>query len=128
MREGEIVALLGRNGAGKTTTLRSLIGLTRPRTGKVAVFGADVTGFPPYRIAESGVGYVPEGRRIFANLTVDENLLVPVERPGPWTVQPCLRDVSAPRRAPGEQGRAALGRRAGDAVDRPRPALEPQAA
>jgi branched-chain amino acid transport system ATP-binding protein len=51
------------------------------------VFGADVTGFPPYRIAESGVGYVPEGRRIFANLTVDENLLVPVERPGPWTVQ-----------------------------------------
>ena len=86
VREGEIVALLGRNGAGKTTTLRSLIGLTRPRTGKVTLFGADVTGFPPYRIAESGVGYVPEGRRIFANLTVDENLLVPVERPGPWTV------------------------------------------
>ena len=86
VREGEIVALLGRNGAGKTTTLRSLIGLTRPRTGKVALFGADVTGFPPYRIAEAGVGYVPEGRRIFANLTVDENLLVPVERPGPWTV------------------------------------------
>ena len=87
VREGEIVALLGRNGAGKTTTLRSLIGLTRPRTGRVALFGADVTGFPPYRIAEAGVGYVPEGRRIFANLTVDENLLVPVERPGPWTVQ-----------------------------------------
>ena len=56
VHEGEIVALLGRNGAGKTTTLRSLIGLTRPRTGKVAVFGADVTGFPPYRIAETGVG------------------------------------------------------------------------
>ena len=87
VREGEIVALLGRNGAGKTTTLRCLIGLTRPRTGSVALFGADVTGFPPYRIAEAGVGYVPEGRRIFANLTVDENLLVPVERPGPWTVK-----------------------------------------
>ena len=87
VREGEIVALLGRNGAGKTTTLRSLIGLTRPRTGSVAVFGSDVTGLPPYRIAEAGVGYVPEGRRIFANLTVEENLLVPVERPGPWTVQ-----------------------------------------
>ena len=100
VREGEIVALLGRNGAGKTTTLRSLIGLTRPRTGKVALFGADVTGFPPYRIAEAGVGYVPEGRRIFANLTVDENLLVPVERPGPWTVEPRLRSVSAPCRAP----------------------------
>ena len=54
VREGEIVALLGRNGAGKTTTLRSLIGLTRPRTGKVSVFGADVTGFPPYRVAGGG--------------------------------------------------------------------------
>ncbi len=87
VREGEIVALLGRNGAGKTTTLRSLIGLNRPRPGRVALFGADVTGFPPYRIAAMGVGYVPEGRRIFANLTVDENLLVPVERQGPWTVR-----------------------------------------
>jgi branched-chain amino acid transport system ATP-binding protein len=87
VREGEIVALLGRNGAGKTTTLRSLIGLNRPRQGRVMLFGADVTGFPPYRIAEAGVGYVPEGRRIFANLTVDENLLVPVERQGSWTVR-----------------------------------------
>jgi branched-chain amino acid transport system ATP-binding protein len=86
VREGEIVALLGRNGAGKTTTLRSLIGLNRARPGKVVVFGADVTGFPPYRIAAMGVGYVPEGRRIFSNLTVAENLMVPVERPGPWTV------------------------------------------
>ena len=86
VREGEIVALLGRNGAGKTTTLRSLIGLNPPRQGRVTLFGADVTGFPPYRIAETGVGYVPEGRRIFANLTVEENLLVPVERPGAWTV------------------------------------------
>ena len=100
VREGEIVALLGRNGAGKTTTLRSLIGLTRPRTGSVALFGADVTGFPPYRIAEAGVGYVPEGRRIFANLTVDENLLVPVERPGPVDGPARLRGLSAPRRAP----------------------------
>jgi branched-chain amino acid transport system ATP-binding protein len=86
VREGEIVALLGRNGAGKTTTLRSLIGLTPPREGTVTLFGADVTGSPPYRIAEMGVGYVPEGRRIFANLTVEENLLVPAERPGPWTI------------------------------------------
>jgi branched-chain amino acid transport system ATP-binding protein len=84
--QGEIVALLGRNGAGKTTTLRSLIGLTRPRRGAVALFDSDVTGFPSYRIAAMGVGYVPEGRRIFANLTVDENLMVPLERPGPWTV------------------------------------------
>ncbi len=86
VREGEIVALLGRNGAGKTTTLRTLIGLNRPRDGRVMMFGEDVTGFPPYRIAKMGVGYVPEGRRIFSNLTVEENLLVPVERQGAWTV------------------------------------------
>jgi branched-chain amino acid transport system ATP-binding protein len=84
--EGEIVTLLGRNGAGKTTTLRSLIGLTPPREGVVRLFGEDATGLPPYRVAGLGVGYVPEGRRVFANLTVDENLKVPVERPGPWTI------------------------------------------
>src|SRR5271170_6232487 len=82
VREGEIVALLGRNGAGKTTTLRSLMGLTPPRQGKVRIFDADAAGLPPYRIAAMGVGYVPEGRRIFTNLTVAENLMVPVERPG----------------------------------------------
>src|SRR5580658_9255656 len=86
VRQGEIVALLGRNGAGKTTTLRSLMGLTPPREGTVRLFDADVTGFPPYRIAMLGVGYVPEGRRIFPNLTVEENLKVPIERPGPWTI------------------------------------------
>jgi len=86
VREGEIVTLLGRNGAGKTTTLRSLVGLTRAREGAVRVFGRATTDWPPYRIAALGVGYVPEGRRIFANLTVEENLKVPLERPGPWTV------------------------------------------
>jgi branched-chain amino acid transport system ATP-binding protein len=86
VREGEIVTLLGRNGAGKSTTLRSLVGLTPPRDGAVTIFGHATTGWPPYRIAALGVGYVPEGRRIFANLTVDENLLVPLERPGPWTI------------------------------------------
>ena len=82
--EGEIVALLGRNGAGKTTTLRSLMGLTPPREGAVSILGRSTTAWPPYRIAALGVGYVPEGRRIFPNLTVTENLDVPRERPGPW--------------------------------------------
>lgn len=87
VREGEIVALLGRNGAGKTTTLRSVMGLTRARTGTVRMFDNNTTtAWPPYRIAALGVGYVPEGRRIFANLTVAENLKVPLERPGPWTI------------------------------------------
>jgi branched-chain amino acid transport system ATP-binding protein len=86
VREGEIVALLGRNGAGKTTTLRSLMGLTHAREGTVRVFGHATTDWPSFRIAALGVGYVPEGRRIFANLTVEENLKVPLERPGPWTI------------------------------------------
>ncbi len=87
VREGEIVTLLGRNGAGKTTTLRSLVGLTPPRRGTVRVFGVDATAYAPFRIAAMGVGYVPEGRRIFPSLTVEENLLVPRETPGPWTLE-----------------------------------------
>jgi branched-chain amino acid transport system ATP-binding protein len=83
--EGQVTALLGRNGAGKTTTLRSLMGLTPMREGQVKIFGTETTGWPAFRVAALGVGYVPEGRRIFPNLTVDENLLVPLERPGPWT-------------------------------------------
>ena len=83
--EGKVTALLGRNGAGKTTTLRSLMGLTPPREGQVTIFGTKTTGMPPFRVAGLGVGYVPEGRKIFPNLTVDENLMVPLVRPGPWT-------------------------------------------
>jgi len=85
VRQGELVTLLGRNGAGKTTTLRSIMGLTPAREGAVRIFGQTTTGWPSYRIAGLGVGYVPEGRRIFLNLTVEENLQVPLERPGPWT-------------------------------------------
>ena len=85
--EGRITALLGRNGAGKTTTLRSLMGLTPPRAGRVTLFGEDVTRWPTYRIAAAGVGYVPEGRRIFANLTVEENLKVPREGIGSWNIE-----------------------------------------
>jgi branched-chain amino acid transport system ATP-binding protein len=85
--EGKITALLGRNGAGKTTTLRSLMGLTPARRGKVTIFGEDMTRWPAFRIASSGVGYVPEGRRIFPNLSVDDNLKVPIERAGPWTIE-----------------------------------------
>ncbi|MGH7121629.1 MAG: ABC transporter ATP-binding protein [Acetobacteraceae bacterium] len=84
--EGELVTLLGRNGAGKSTTLRSIMGLTPARAGQVAVFGTDSTRLPSFRIAQLGVGFVPEGRRVFANLTVDENLKVPVDRPGPWSI------------------------------------------
>lgn len=84
VHEGEMVALLGRNGAGKTTTLRSIMGLTAPKRGRVKVFGADVTGRAAYVIARAGVGYVPEGRKIFGHLSVDDNLRVPYQRGGRW--------------------------------------------
>ncbi len=87
VNEGEIVVLLGRNGAGKTTTLRSIMGLTPPREGSVSLFDVEASRMPAYKVAELGVGYVPEGRKIFANLTVEDNLKVPVARPGAWTVE-----------------------------------------
>ena len=87
VNEGEIVAVLGRNGAGKTTTVRSLVGLTPPRQGNIEIFGKNTTRWPAHRIAGLGVGYVPEGRKIFGPLTVLENLKVPQARPGPWDLE-----------------------------------------
>jgi branched-chain amino acid transport system ATP-binding protein len=84
---GECVCLLGRNGVGKTTTMRSIMGLTPPSQGRIRFKGKDITGAPPYRLARSGIGYVPEDRRIFAELTVWENLEVAARsanRPGRW--------------------------------------------
>ena len=86
VEEGKITTLLGRNGAGKSTTLRSLMGLTPARQGNVAIFGKQTTKWPPFRIAALGVGFVPEGRRIFPNISVEDNLRVPMVRPGPWTI------------------------------------------
>ncbi|OYR87549.1 ABC transporter ATP-binding protein, partial [Halorubrum sp. E3] len=76
VEDGEIVALVGRNGVGKTTTLRTALGLTPPRRGTVRFKGEDVTGTEPHTIADSGMGWVPEDRRVFAHLTVAENLRV----------------------------------------------------
>ena len=71
---GEIVTLLGNNGAGKTTTLKTISGLLRPRRGRVALEGQSLVGLPPHRIVELGIAHAPEGRKIFARLTVRENL------------------------------------------------------
>ena len=76
VHEGEAVCLLGRNGAGKTTTLRSIIGLNPPQAGSILFKGREIVGKPPYRIAQSGVGFVPDDRRIFPDLTVRQNILV----------------------------------------------------
>jgi branched-chain amino acid transport system ATP-binding protein len=74
IRKGEVVSLLGRNGVGKTTTLRSIIGLTPPRSGRILLKGIDVAGKHPFQIAQMGIGYVPDDRRIFPDLTLFENL------------------------------------------------------
>jgi branched-chain amino acid transport system ATP-binding protein len=84
--EGSVTTLLGRNGAGKTTMMRSIMGLTPARTGSVKVFGTEAAKLAPYRIARLRVGYVPEGRRVFANLTVEDNLKVPQGHSGPFDI------------------------------------------
>lgn len=89
---GEIVCILGRNGAGKTTTMRSIMGLTRPKAGSVKFHGEEMRGRPPYYIAKKGMGYVPDNRLIFPDLTVRENLelahKIPKDLKGEaWTVE-----------------------------------------
>jgi branched-chain amino acid transport system ATP-binding protein len=92
VNQGEIVCLLGRNGAGKTTTMRSIMGLTSPKSGSVEFKGEDMRGRPPYYIAKKGMGYVPDNRLIFPDLTVLENLVIAQKIPKnydkePWTVE-----------------------------------------
>jgi branched-chain amino acid transport system ATP-binding protein len=98
---GECVCLLGRNGVGKTTTMRSIIGLSPPQTGRIAWKGTDITGWESYRVARAGIGFVPEDRRIFAELTVWENLDVARKGAGAWTIErvfdlfPTLRELTS---------------------------------
>ena len=90
VNEGECVCLLGRNGVGKTTTMRTVMGLTPPSAGRVRFKSQDITGWAPYRVARAGIGFVPEDRRVFAELSVWENLEVArqaAQRPGRWTIE-----------------------------------------
>ncbi len=86
---GEAVALLGRNGAGKTTLIRSVVGFTPPREGRIVFEGQAIHGLPPYRIARAGLALVPQGRRIFSPLTVRENLVLGARADG-WTLERVL--------------------------------------
>jgi branched-chain amino acid transport system ATP-binding protein len=118
--EGELVALLGLNGAGKTTTIRSILGLTPPLSGSIAYEGREIAGWPAYKVARLGVGYVPEGRRMFKELTTLENLqLAENGRTGDWTIARVLealpklaelRSRKAGRLSGGEQEMLAIGR------------------
>lgn len=92
--QGELVALLGRNGMGKSTTLKSIMGLVKPKSGTIIYKGKDIAGYPPYKVARAGIGYVAEERRIFPNLSVLDNLAMGIkggkikepDNPDVWTV------------------------------------------
>jgi len=94
VEQGELVALLGRNGMGKSTALKSIMGLVKPKSGSVVFKGKNIAGYPSYRAARVGIGYVPEERRIFPNLSVVDNLMLGVkggkiknpDNPNTWTV------------------------------------------
>ena len=85
--EGQIVGLLGRNGVGKTTLVNSIVGFNRPRRGRILFKGTDITGFSSFETIRNGMGLVPQGRRVFASLSVEENLKVAQAADGGWTLQ-----------------------------------------
>jgi branched-chain amino acid transport system ATP-binding protein len=91
VQQGEVVTLLGRNGMGKTTTVLSIMGVVAPRAGSVALHGKELRGLPSFRIAQAGIGLVPEGRQVFPNLTVRENLVATAANraqvKNPWTLE-----------------------------------------
>jgi branched-chain amino acid transport system ATP-binding protein len=123
LNAGKVLALLGRNGAGKTTCMSSIIGFLPPRSGDIRLFGTSILCLPPEAIARKGIGFVPQGRRIFPSLTVRENLIVSTQsRPGaavPWTLDrvvglfPKLKErlqQAAGSLSGGEQQMLAIGR------------------
>ena len=123
IEEGEVVSLLGRNGVGKTTTLRSIMGLTPPRRGSIRFRGQEISGKKPFQIARLGIGYVPDDRRIFPDLTTFENLEIArrmsIRKTGHWHIDtvcalfPVLRELASSRGtylSGGEQKMLAIGR------------------
>jgi branched-chain amino acid transport system ATP-binding protein len=120
VNEGECVAMLGRNGAGKTTTMSALVGFIRPRSGSVRLRGAEIAGRPPHQIARAGASLVPQGRRVFGDLSVLENLTLTAQpRTGGWDLGRVLalfpsldrrRDSFGDQLSGGEQQMVAIGR------------------
>ena len=119
LKQGELLALLGRNGAGKSTTLATIMGWIKPRAGSISVFGEQIGGLVPEAIVSKGVALVPQGRRIFPSLTVRENLIVAARGKGRWNMErvfdtfPRLRErksQAAGSLSGGEQQMLAIGR------------------
>jgi branched-chain amino acid transport system ATP-binding protein len=119
IKKAEVVGLLGRNGAGKSTTLRSIMGLTPPKEGRIIFNGKDITGQKPYALVRKGIGYVPDDRRVFADLSTDDNLEIVHNRRTDWskervyTLFPALREMRTRRGgnlSGGEQQMLTIGR------------------
>lgn len=123
VREGEVVTLLGRNGMGKSTTIRSIIGMIKPHCGDITFNNQSMIGLPPYKIAQAGIGLAPEGRHIFTNLSVRENLIAAARNSdgysNPWTVDRVLAlfpglepriSLSGNKLSGGEQQMLSIGR------------------
>jgi branched-chain amino acid transport system ATP-binding protein len=117
--KAEVVGLLGRNGAGKSTTLRSIMGLTPPKEGRITFNGEDITGQKPYVLVRKGIGYVPDDRRVFADLSTDDNLEIVHNRKRDWskervyTLFPILKEIRTRRSgnlSGGEQQMLTIGR------------------
>ncbi len=125
----EPLSLIGRNGMGKTTLCNAIMGLVPAFGGSIRFRGVEIVGRKAHEIARAGIAYVPQGRRVFASLSVDEHLRMMAKRSSDgWTINEGLRAVPAARRAPEERRDAALRRRAADARDRPGAAPQPDAA
>ncbi len=111
--QGEIVALLGRNGMGKSTTLKTIMGLVQPKSGSIIFQEKEITGYPPYKVARAGIGYVPEERRIFPNLSVIDNLFLGVKggkisdpkNPNTWTTERIFHHFDKLKERAQQQGR-----------------------
>jgi len=111
--QGEIVALLGRNGMGKSTTLKTIMGLVQPKSGSVIFQQRNITGDPPYKVARAGIGYVPEERRIFPNLSVVDNLFLGIKGgrisnpndPNTWTTERIFHHFIMLKERAQQQGR-----------------------
>jgi len=114
---GEIVALLGRNGMGKSTTLKSIMGLVKPKSGTITFDGKKITGYPPYKAARAGIGYVPEERRIFPNLPVVDNLFLGIkggkienpDDPDVWTMERIFRHFPKLKERANQKGKLLSG-------------------
>ena len=111
--EGEMVALLGRNGMGKSTTLKTIMGLVSPRSGSILYQGKEIAGLPPYKVAREGIGFVPEDRRIFPELTVMDNLKMGIkggkikdpDDPNVWTIDRIFKHFPKLKERTNQQGR-----------------------